>query len=341
MADNKKEKIGVQDIAKVLSISASTVSRALNDHPRISKDTKDKVRQVAKRLGYFPGIQEQVTPQKAEKVVVLAPSLEYAFYREVIAGVRDFFNKHNYIVFIADANRGEDFISSFFSTYKKYGVSGIIHIICNRNIPKDFYSTPLKDMTPVVSVFEPDNETGVSSVLPDLFHGIYKSVKYLKSMNIEKVALFLENRDKPDDHQILSSFESAFESMGIDLSNLSVRYREQGTGSVGSIFEKMLKENNLPEVVFVKNVMAIFEVENETKRLGIKIPEDMLLVTIDTGSGTKRMTSSMSLLKLPAYDMGHKAASMLMHQIKNPGTDKKTAIVPVNFILKGSSMRIK
>jgi len=158
-----------------------------------------------------------------------------------------------------------------------------------------------------------------------LFQGIYKSVEYLNSLSIEKVALFFENENKPEDHQILSSFESAFERMNIDLSNLTVRYHEQGNRSLSYVFEKMIKENNLPEIVFVKNVTAIFEVENETKRLGIKIPEDMLLVTIDTGSGTQRMTSSMSLLKLPAHDMGSKAASILMQQIKNPGADKKTA----------------
>ncbi len=341
MADNKKEKVGVQDIANVLSISASTVSRALNDHPRISKNTKDKVRQVAKRLGYISGAAELVTTEKAEMIVVLAPSLEYAFYREVIIGIRDFFQKHNYIVFIADTNLGEDSVLSFFKTYKKYGVSGIVHIICDRTIPKDFYSIPLKDMLPVVSVFEPDKGTEISSVLPDLFQGVYKSVQYLNSLDIKKVVLLLENKNKPEDHQILTSFESAFESLNLELSNLSVRYREQGSRSLGHVFETMLKENNLPEVVFLKNVMAIFEVENETKRLGIKIPEDMLLITIDTGSETKRVTSSMSILKLPAYDMGYKAATILMHQIKNPGTDKKTAIVPVNFILKGSSMRIK
>jgi len=341
MADNKKEKIGIQDIAKVLNISASTVSRALNNHPRISKKTKDKVRQVAKRMGYYYQAPEVISPEKAEAVVVLTPSLEYAFYREIIAGVRDYFRKKDYFVFVLETDAGDDFVVSFFKSYKKYGVSGIIHILCDKKVPSDFYSIPLNDVLPVVSVFEPEEETGVSSVLPDIFQGIYKSVSYLNSLNANKIALLLENRNKPEDDQIVSSFESSFESLGISSDKLCTYYLSDENDGVSNILRSMLKRNNMPDVIFVKNVASAYDLENETERLGINIPEDLLLVTIDTESGTKRLTNNMSLIKLPGYEMGEKAASLLMDQINDPEADKKTAIVPVNFILKGSAMRIK
>ena len=83
--NNKNEKVRAQDIAKILKVSASTVSRALNDHPRISKETKERVKQVASRLGYFTGIPELMNLEKAEAVVVMVPSIDSNLYREVVS----------------------------------------------------------------------------------------------------------------------------------------------------------------------------------------------------------------------------------------------------------------
>jgi len=145
MADNKKEKVGVQDIADILNISASTVSRALNDHPRISRETKDKVWQVAKRLGYFSGIPEFSSPTKSDAVTILVPSFRSAFYIEVIEGVRDHFEKNGFNVFVLDTRNDDAKAAGFFKKYKNYGTSGVIHIVCNRNIPAGFYSIPLSE----------------------------------------------------------------------------------------------------------------------------------------------------------------------------------------------------
>jgi len=340
MADNKKEKIGVQDIAKVLSISASTVSRALNDHPRISKDTKDKVRQVAKRLGYFPGIQEQATPQKAEMVVVLAPSLEYAFYREVIYGARDYLEKKNYDITIFDTRKNDQYVSGLFGKYKNFGISGIIHVVSDRSIPADFYSGLIDDAMPVVSVFEAECPSGISSVLPDMFKGVYQSVKYLQSIGVSRIALLLEHENCPVDHQIVSSFISAYESVSRNAEDISFFYTDMENKSIDRIVTEIIGHDERPEVIFVKNVTSTFEVVSHLQREGIDVPGDMMVITIDTVSGTKQLSGNMSLLKLPAYEMGYRAAEMLMAQIRNPKTDKKVSVIPANFILKGSAMRI-
>ena len=334
----KKDKVGVQDIAEKLNISASTVSRALNDHPRISKETKEKVWQVARRLGYFNNQVVRPEVEQTEVVLLVVPKLDFSFNRELLAGVRDYFSRKGYYVFVMDSQQGEEMINSFFREYKKYNISGIIHVLCKNSIPADFYSSFHKDLFPVVTVFQPDNDNLVSSVMPDLFQGIYESVKYLKSINAVNAALFLENGDRPVDHQIVSSFNSVYESMEIE-DMPEVYYLNDDPDLVRNAVESFVKKG-FPDVLFVKNVIIAVEVLNEAERLGISIPGDMLLITIDTFAGTKKLSSNMSLLKLPAYDMGEKAAAILMHQIGNPGNEKKTAVVPVKFILKGSAMRL-
>ena len=337
---DKKEKVGVQDIADILKISASTVSRALNDHPRISKDTKDKVKQVAKRLGYFAGATDLSTVEKGDTVTVLIPSFEFSFYREIIKGIRDYFGKKNYDVLIVDTRNDESNVSDFFGKYKKLGISGVIHVVSDRTIPADFYSIPLEEALPVVSVLEPDDNTKVSSVLPDMFNGIYNSLQHFYSLGVKEISLLLEYEDNPLDNQILNSFLAAIESLRGEVTGFSVFYTGGDESSVNRILNDLSGMDAGAEVLFVKNVITAFSAELELHRTGIKVPDDIMLVSIDTALGVKQIAANMSLLKLPAYDMGYKAAAMLMEQIKNIKTDKKVSVIPANFILKGSALRI-
>ncbi len=340
MTNGKKGKVGIQDIADVLNISASTVSRALNDHPRISKDTRDKVLQVARRLGYFTAMPEFAAPERSEVVALVVPSLEYAYYREVIYGARDYLEKKDYDISVFESRKSEEYVTSLFGKYKNFGISGIIHVVCDRTVPSDFYSVLVDDALPVVSVFEPGSETGISSVLPDMFRGVCQSVKYLKSIGVSRVALLLEHENCPVDHQLASSFISAFESLDLNAGDISFFYTETENRDIDSVVSDILGSSERPEAIILKSVTSTFEAVSYLQMAGVAVPEDMLVVAVDTVSGTKKIAGNMSLLKLPAYEMGYKAAEVLMTQIANPATDRKISVIPSDFILKGSSMRI-
>ena len=340
-AGKKKEKVRVQDIAKVLKISASTVSRALNDHPRISKDTKDKVKLAASRLGYQFGMPQLLNPEKAEAIIVMLPSLDNNLYREILAGATDFLHENAFQTFVIDTRGNDEHAHSILQSYKKYGISGIIHVISNRNIPGDFYSVPKRDALPLVTVCEPESNTGLSSVLPDLFQGFFKIAQYLKSLGIKKTALLLEDENKPEDCQIVSSFESAMETLEIDKAGLSIFYlSDEGTWSAKNI-KDLLKGKKRPQAILVKGAHATLEISNIAKGLGLQIPDDLLLIAMDAESGVSSSTANLSLLKFPAYEMGYAAAEMIMYQIHHPDAERKTSVKAVQFILKGSAIRVK
>lgn len=336
-----KKKVRVEDIAKVLNISPSSVSRALNDHPRISKETKEKVKQVALRMGYQTGLPDLMNPQKAEAVAVLVPSLESDIYREVVAGVTDYFHENNFTTFVLDTRGNEEQATSFFRTHRKYGISGIIHLICRHNIPGDYYSILLKDATPVVTVFEPDEITGISSVLPDVYQGIYKIIEYFQSLNVTRIALLLEDEEAPGDHQTAVSFEEVLETLGMKKDDSPVIYADNEEGQIVREAGKLLKQKNSPQAVLVKGILPAIEVMNLTEKYGLKVPDDLLLVALGTDYHASGLAGNMSLLKIPGYEMGYEAAEMLMYQIKNPDAGRKTSIIPVSFILKGSAIRLK
>jgi DNA-binding LacI/PurR family transcriptional regulator len=92
--------------------------------------------------------------------------------------------------------------------------------------------------------------------------------------------------------------------------------------------------------LIIKDTFSALAVYSLTEKMGIRIPEDFLLIAIGSDFQMENIASNLSLLKMPGFTMGNEAAEILFDQIQNPLEEKKSAIIPVNFILKSSSIRI-
>jgi LacI family transcriptional regulator len=101
----KFTQITIKDIARELGISPSTVSRALKDHPDISKETKKAVNELAEKLNYQPNIVAlNLRKQKTNTIGVVIPELVHFFFSTVIAGIEDVAYNAGYNVILAQSN---------------------------------------------------------------------------------------------------------------------------------------------------------------------------------------------------------------------------------------------
>ena len=97
--------VTIKDIARALGISASTVSRALKDHPDISRDTKDAVNDLAKKLRYKPNaVALSLKNSKTNTIGVIIPELVHYFFSSVISGIEDVAYEAGYNVMICQSN---------------------------------------------------------------------------------------------------------------------------------------------------------------------------------------------------------------------------------------------
>jgi LacI family transcriptional regulator len=336
----KKEKVGIQDIAEALNISASTVSRALNDNPRISAETKTRVKQTAARLGYYQKFPETAEVQQADVIAIVVPSLDNNFYRAVTEGVNGYFKENGFHTFVVDTNNDKEYKDNFYANFRKYGISGIIDIISDKNSAAADYSIIEKEALPFVTVCELDENSVFSVVLPDMYQGVQKIVDYLGLLKIDNIALFLEDKNRPEDFYLFDSLKAAIDTPGGKKMNLSVHYSVLTDIRFTQEVEAVLRSKNPPQVMLVKNTCSALEVSLLATRLGVDIPSDLLLIAIDTDYKPDGMASNLSLLKLPAYEMGLEAGKILLHQIKNFDTEKKLSVLPSEFILKNSAIRI-
>ena len=85
---NKKPNITLKKLAKTLDLSISTVSRALNNHPDISVETKDKVQKLAEKLNYVPNVfASGFRSHRSHILGVIVPNLSHYFTTTILKGI--------------------------------------------------------------------------------------------------------------------------------------------------------------------------------------------------------------------------------------------------------------
>ena len=100
-----KKNATIYDISKKLNVSVATVSRALNDHPRISQATKDLVLQTAKELNYKQNnLAKALKSGETKTVGVIVPYINTNFFSSIIRGLEEELSPHGYHVIICQSH---------------------------------------------------------------------------------------------------------------------------------------------------------------------------------------------------------------------------------------------
>ena len=124
--------VTIKDIARYLSLSVSTVSRALVDDKNIRKETKEKVLETAQKLGYKPNpVATNLKYGHTNTVGVIVPEMVTPFASRVISGIQDVLYANGIKVIIAESNEKPATEKENLLLMERFMVDGIIISLCS------------------------------------------------------------------------------------------------------------------------------------------------------------------------------------------------------------------
>ncbi|HVU59013.1 MAG TPA: LacI family DNA-binding transcriptional regulator [Puia sp.] len=170
----------IKEIARRLNISASTVSRALHDHPSIGLRTKTRVQQLAAELNYEPNQTAIFFQQrKTFTIGVILPELSEAFFSAAISGIEDMAGRHQYSVLMGQSHDEEEREKQIVGTMKKHRVDGLIISIAKNTKDYSHFNMLRQAGIPTVFFDRIPNLTDIHYVACDMVSGTVQAVKYL------------------------------------------------------------------------------------------------------------------------------------------------------------------
>ncbi|MGB3145899.1 MAG: LacI family DNA-binding transcriptional regulator, partial [Maribacter sp.] len=183
------KKTTIYDIATALNITAATVSRALNDNARISKNTRELVLATATKMNYKQNkLALALKSGKSKNVGVVVPYINRNFFSSIIRGIEDELYPKGYHVIISQTHEDNDREIKVIQNLLNAQVDGILISSSQSNAENSNFESLTKKNTPVIFFDRKLDIPNVSSVTIDDYQGGYDATKHLIDQGCKKIA---------------------------------------------------------------------------------------------------------------------------------------------------------
>ncbi len=326
----QKKNITLQDIAESTGISASTVSRALNNHPKINQKTKEKVWKVAKKLGYLPNIPVYMQKQKNNIVVFLVDELSNLKIHEFILASQELLIENGFqpIIKFMDNNMPVD---KFLDLIKDIDVVGLISLLNEKQHIPDF-------KLPLVSINKSDSGFPQAQILPDIFNGAYLAANHLLNQGAKKIALILGDSKSTIYDDMSAGFKAAFTSNS--KSSFKIVKCDLNKEILKQEFEEIINEKIPVNGIITCNNDVACQLHAFLHSKNIKIPDTVMLIGFGNEIFVNLVSPGISTIEYSSHNMGRIAAEQLLEIMSNNNTEHKLLIEPAKLIIRASSLKI-
>src|SRR5699024_3347696 len=311
------KKVTILDIAKELDIAFSTVARALNDNPAISKTTTKVVKETAKRMGYQRNsLASSLRSGKTQTVGVLVPRLDVSFFSSVVQGIETVMNHNDYTILLHQSQESAEQENKGIEAFLRSRVEGIVASISLETENPEVYEKITKRNIPLVFFDRVPPGIEVPSVTIDDYKGGFMATEHLIQAGYKRIVHINQYRNINVFEERLRGYLNALRKYEIPIEEELIM---KGDFSLefGKQCVRNLIDNNINfDAVFTLEDFTAMGVMLELKAHGKRIPEDVGLVGFANEAFTSLVTPTLSTVDQRTTVMGREAALLLLRMLK-------------------------
>lgn len=338
------KEVTIYDIARELNISATTVSRGLKGHPTINKNTRKKIAEKAKEMGYSPNaFAGSLRSKRTNTIGVIVPRLNSYFMSSALAGMENIANKHGYNLIISQSlENAKKEIENAHTMFNRrvdgllislaYNTENIDHLLpfVNKNIPVIFFDR----------VFNNEQFTGI---VIDNYASAYDVTRHLIEQGCKRIMHLAGSPLRNVYRDRLAGYQQALKDHGVTpdpalvlQSNLS---EEDGMDAA----QHILQMDQKPDGIFASNDTCAIYCMKQLKQAGIRIPEDIAVAGFNNDRISQIIEPNLTTVDYPGYAIGETTATHMINHLKGDSTirNTNTIVLRTELIIRASSLRNK
>ena len=334
-----KRQATIKDIAKILGLSPSTVSRALKDHPDISPETKEIVRKTAESLDYQPNtLALGLHSGKSNIIGVIIPQIKHHFFSAVISGIEERAAKAGYNVMICQSNESYEREVSNIKTLVSLRVDGILISITKETYNYDHLFNVMNRQIPIVFFDRPPHATLCDRCIIDDYAATFSAVEHLISTGRKKIIHFAG----PDNVRIGADrkrgYIDALKRHKLFLGEDMI-YKCDKFSQAVKIVNDFCKSGEIPDAIFAVNDMTAIGAITTLTKNGIKVPQQTAVAGFTNGLISQVTTPQLTTVDQNGSLIGSKATELLLKRIETQIFQPfETVIVPTKLLVRGSTV---
>jgi len=331
-------KITIKEIALLANVSTATVSKVVNHKDdNISEATRQRVLDIIDEYNYVPNrIASSMITKKTNTIGLIIPDITNPFFPEVARGVEDFANKAGYQVVLCNSDNEPRKEVAYIAMLQEQMVDGIIFTSSSlrKKVSKEF----IRMQIPVITVDrEIDGLQTRGKITVDNITGAYKGVSYMIERGYKKILHLSGPLTSKPSMDRLEGYKKALAEHDFTFEP-ALFYEGNYTSEWGYLGVKSAINDHIDfDGIFCGNDMIAIGAIKGLKECGLRVPEDVGILGFDNIYIASVVTPNLTTVSQPNYQMGYKAAEMLIHMIKYPMTPVSGVELKTELIIREST----
>lgn len=310
-----KKNVRLVDIAEKLNLTKVSVSKALRDHPDISAETREKVKRVAREMGYRPNLAARsLTSQKSQTIGVIIPKMANYFFAPVIEGIYNSAGKSDYEVVLGISLEDEKLEKKHIESMLNMRVDGLLVSVTEQtNDPKRF--DIVREMGIDLVFFDRGfSDTGFTYIKVDDRESAKIGVNHMIQKGFKEIAHLAGYDGVEIGRERKAGYQDALEGSSINMPTQAIVEGGFSEKDGYEGFRKLTQQYGKPEALFTVTYPVGLGALEYMKEKGID-PNEVTILAFGSSEFNKHLVNPFICIEQPTYELGRRAFEQIIREM--------------------------
>ena len=339
---NETTPITMKDIARELGVSVATVSRALKNSPRISKDKREMIQTYAREHNFIPNIigsalrHSKATPIKLIGVIV--PEFIHYYFASVLTGIEEETRARGYRIMVALSDEKYEREVRICDDFYKNKVCGVIVSQAKDTTQYEHFQRLIDNGVPVVFYDRICTGVDASRVVVDDYMGAFTAVRHMIDTGCKRIAFYGASMNLEIAKNRYNGYKDALQRSGLQIDESLVRLCDN-RAAAEAITPDLLSMENRPDAFFAINDDTAIGILYTAKRMGFAVPDEVSVCGFTNGNRAVACDPMLTTVEQRGKLVGEEAANILIGQVEGdiPRNKVEKRVVRTRLVIRGTT----
>ena len=339
---NEKAPLTMKDIARELGTSVATVSRALNDSPRISKERRLAIQQYAREHNFYPNAigealrHSRVMPSKIIGVIV--PELTHYYFSSILTGIEQAASSRGYYIMVSLSGEQYERETRICEAFLRQKVCGVIVSQAKDTKSYDHFQRLIDAGIPIVFYDRICTGVNASRVVVDDYMGAYNAVTHLIETGCRRIAFYSGPQHLEISKNRFNGYKDALLKHGLRVDEAIIGICDN-RADAEQVTPKLMALDSPPDGYFAVNDDTAIGILYTVKRAGLRVPDDVSICGFTNGQRAVACDPMLTTVEQRGHRVGEEAAEILIDKVEglSPLEKVEKRVARTRLIIRGTT----
>lgn len=316
----------IYDVAKLAGVSTYTVSSVLNRSARVSKELTDRVLRAVEQLDYTPNeVARSLQTRRSRTIGMLIPDIANPFYAKVVRGVEERLKQDGYTLVLGNTYNDAAEQTRYLNLFRARQTDGLLVIMAAGGQAE--IQKLIVERRPVVFVARDPGGMEADCVAADNQRGTELAMHYLLGKGHRRIGIVVGQLELSTSADRVAAWKESLKQAGLSTAPTLVGEADWTYEGGNRAALEMLRQSERPTAIFAANFLMMTGVLAAVRELQLRCPDDVEIVTSDESEWLDVFDPPISTVVQPSFEMGERAAGLLLDRIANPARPPRRVIL--------------